>query len=107
MKGDYPGWNGQASMGRVVTTAAGSWSKVCDANERRTALLLSPAESDTTYYSCEADNSSLTGFVLRNTAQPLLLSRALHGGMVTRAWFARGVAGSQIIRCVESLGDEE
>lgn len=106
MMGNYPGWNGPAAMGPRVTLSAAAWTKVCGANERRIALILPGTESDTTYYSFSGDDSDLTGLPVLNTASPMLLSRALHGGLVTRAWFARGVAGGGIIRCIEGFDDE-
>lgn len=106
MMGNYPGWQGDAAMGRPITTVAGSWRLVCEANQRRIALILGGAESDTTYYSMIGDDTFQGGIVVRNTAAPLILSRVLHGGLVTRAWFVRGVAGNGTIRVGEAFDDK-
>ena len=87
MLGDYPGWNGSAGF-RVVQLPQAVWTPIVEANGRRTALLIGASADGNVALAFTSQGSFTTGLLMVTSADPLLLSRLLHGGLVTRSWWA-------------------
>lgn len=98
-----PGWVGQASMSRHVVTSAVAWTKIVEANDRRIALALSGATGEVLFYSFDDSFALDHGLRVPAGAGPVVLSRLLHGGLVTRAWFVAGSVGGNDVHAVEAF----
>ena len=97
------GWSGQAGMSGPLVVDSGAWTQVCDANDRRIALILSAGNGASLTYSMHTESTAADGMTLAVGQHPIVLSRALHGGLVTRAWFARSLGFADTIRVFEAL----
>jgi len=85
---DYPcGWDGPAGF-RTVQLPQGVWVPVVEANGRRVALLIGSSADGRIALAFDSQGTFTTGVTLNSTADPLVLSRHLHGGLVTRSWWA-------------------
>jgi len=96
----YPGWDGQGGTRRIAVPSANTLVQVCEANERRIALILGSPPSGTAGYTTDVGADATAagfGLLVGTGVGNLVLTRAQHGGLVTRAWFyATGTAPSGV-----------
>jgi len=97
------GWDGIAGSGPRIVTVAATWTQLCVANSRRTALILPSAQAETLLFGLEIGVED--NWIIATVAggAPVVLSRHLHGGLVTRAWFVFGTVGGSFIRVGEAF----
>ena len=89
------GWDGQAAF-KVVNLANNTWTLLLEANERRIAWVVGPTGVNTVYLAFDNRGALATGLQLNPIAPPFVLSRYLHGGLVTRSWYAFQASGAPL-----------
>jgi hypothetical protein len=103
---DFPcGWDGGAGF-KVVSLVSTEWRPIVEANSRRIALLFGPPPT-LEYMLAFGPELIATGvgIQMENLGSPLLLSRHLHGGLVTRGWWGLSTAATLDITVMEAFAD--
>lgn len=86
------GWDGDAAI-KVITLSGVAWKPVLEPNKRRIAIIFGcPTSLEYVLAFDGSDGTFSQGITIENLGANLVLSRALHGGMVTRGWWAVGNA---------------